>query len=284
MKRITALQVTRTFIVPLLLILFSEPAFAQGGFSFYFFGQNIKSFQNSNWMEVAVGAFASICIHELGHALYLESRGKAWHLDASVSSGFAIRTDESLTDAEMRNFGRAGFALQSLVGTGLTLFRQTRDLDFTTGWVAMNAVQVISYQSRRHGNDDDFALIDQGGGDGDLEFAAFSLLSVNNLMRLGNDPMIFASKSGAAPDFNFSGRFDESEFDGENEFALYPDSRFSMNDTSAFQLPPPDPPNAMENSSWINSPKLADANNPQIMCPTGSRSVADAIVSSNPHL
>jgi len=58
---------------------------------------------------------------------------------------------EVLTGSEMRNFGRAGFALQSLVGTGLTLFRQTRDWDFTKGWVAMNAVQVISYQSRRHG-------------------------------------------------------------------------------------------------------------------------------------
>jgi hypothetical protein len=165
----------------LILILFSEPAFAEGGFSFYFFGQNIKSFQDSNWMEVAVGAFASVCIHELSHALYLDSRGKAWHLDASVSSGFAIRADENMTDPEMRNFGGAGFAIQSLVGTGLTVFRQTRDLGFSKGWVAMNAVQVVSYQSRRHGSGDDFALIDQGGSDRKLEFAAFSLLSVNNL-------------------------------------------------------------------------------------------------------
>ena len=209
---------------------------------------------------MAAGAFASICIHELGHALYLESRGKAWNLDASASSGFAIRTDESLADSESRNFGRAGFALQSLIGTGLTLFRQTRDLDFTKGWVAMNAVQVISYQSRRHGNGDDFALIDQGGGDGDLEFAAFSLLSVNNLIRLEKDPMIFPSKSYVAPDFNFSARFDKSEFDGEDEFALYPDSPISLNEASAFQLPAPDPPNAIENSSWINTPKLADSN------------------------
>jgi hypothetical protein len=59
----------------LILILFSEPAFALDGFSFYFLGQNIKSFQNSNWMEVAVGALASICIHELGHAIYLEAGG-----------------------------------------------------------------------------------------------------------------------------------------------------------------------------------------------------------------
>jgi hypothetical protein len=181
-------------------------------------------------------------------------------LDASASSGFAIRTDESLADSESRNFGRAGFALQSLIGTGLTLFRQTRDLDFTKGWVAMNAVQVISYQSRRHGNGDDFALIDQGGGDGDLEFAAFSILSVNNLIRLENDPLIFPSKSYAAPDLNLSGVFDEYEFDGEDELAIYPDNRFSVNNASASRLPRPEPPNAMENNSWIDTPKLADSN------------------------
>jgi len=202
MKRPAPHKVTGSFILVLLLLFCAEPALAQSGFSFYFFGQNIKSFQDGNWMEAAAGAFASICIHELGHALYLESRGKSWHLNATISSGFAIRTDEILTDSEMRNFGRAGFALQSLIGTGLTLFQQTRDLDFTKGWVTMNAVQVVSYQSRRHGNDDDFALIERGGGKSDLEFAAFSVLSVNNWIQLKKASMILASKSDAAPDFN----------------------------------------------------------------------------------
>lgn len=261
MKRLTLHKATRIFIVPLLLLICSEPAYAQHGFNFYFFGQNIKSFQNGNWMEVTVGAFASICIHELGHALYLESKGKSWNLDTSISSGFAIRTDESLTDSEKRNFGGAGFALQSLIGTGLTLFRQTRNLGFTKGWVTMNAVQILSYQTRPHGNDDDFALIEQGGGGSDLEFAAFSLLSVNNLMRLENDSLLSATKSEAAPDFNLSGEFAGSVFDAKDEFASYPDSLLSLNRVSAFKLPSPDPPEAaMETSSWINTPILTDSN------------------------
>jgi hypothetical protein len=77
---------------------------------------------------------------------------------------------------------------------------------------------------------------------------------------LENDPIIFPSKSHIAPDFNLSGTFDEYEFDGEDELASYPDKRFSMNTASASQLLRPELPNAMEKSSWIDTPKLADSN------------------------
>ena len=261
MKTLTKHKITRIIIFSLLLLIYSKVAYAQGGFDFYFFGQNIKSFQDSNWMKVAVGAFASICVHELGHAIYLESRGKSWNFNASISSGFSVHTDENLTDLERSNFGRAGFALQSLVGTGLTLFEETRNLDFTKGWVAMNAVQVFSYQGRRNDNDDDFALIEQGDGDGDLEFAAFSFLSINNLMRLENDLLMAGKKSAATPDFNLSNIFAGSEFDTKEEFTSYPDSRLSLNINSTLELPHLDPPKAaMENSSWISTPKFADFN------------------------
>ncbi|UCD81387.1 MAG: hypothetical protein JSW26_08190 [Desulfobacterales bacterium] len=261
MKTLTKYKITRIIIFSLLLLIYSKTAFAQGGFDFYFFGQNIKSFQDSNWMKVAVGAFASICVHELGHAIYLESRGKSWNFNASISSGFSVHTDENLADPERSNFGRAGFALQSLVGTGLTLFEETRNLDFTKGWVAMNAVQVFSYQGRRNDDDDDFALIEEGGGDGDLEFAAFSFLSINNLMRLENDLLILDTKSEATLDFNLSNKFLGSEFETKEEFGSYPDSRLPLNITSSLESPQLDPQKAaVENSSWINPPKLADFN------------------------
>jgi hypothetical protein len=261
MKILIKHKITRIIIFPVLFIFYSNMAFAQSGFDFYFFGQNIKSFQNSNWKKVVAGAFASICTHEFGHAIYLESRGKSWDLNASISSGFSIHTNENLTDPERSNFGRAGFALQSLVGTGLTLFEETRHLDFTKGWVAMNAVQVFSYQGRRNNNDDDFALIEQGGGDSDLEFAAFSFLSMNNLLRLDNDFLTSLTKAEAAPDFDLSYKFSESEFDTKDGFISYPVNRLSLNITSTLELPRLDPPKAtMENSSWINTPKSTDLN------------------------
>ncbi|MEJ2278761.1 MAG: hypothetical protein P8Y70_13595, partial [Candidatus Lokiarchaeota archaeon] len=125
-------------------ILYTAPAIAQAGFEFYFFGLNMKSFQNSNWLKVAAGAVASICIHELGHAVYLESIGKSYNFETSLPSGYSVQTDEDLTDTQWRNFGRAGFALQTLVGTGLTLFDKTRQSDFIKGWES--AVLFVKYQ------------------------------------------------------------------------------------------------------------------------------------------
>ena len=262
MRTILEHKITKISIFLSVLFIFNaNMAFAQGGFEFYFFGQNISSFQNGNWLKATAGAVASLCIHEVGHALYLESIGKSWNLNASITSGFSIRTDENMTDTERGNFGRAGFALQSLVGTGLTLFEKTRNWDFTKGWVAMSTTQVFTYQGRRNDNDDDFAMIEKGGGKSDLEYAAFSFLSFNNWMRLENDSLPLATKAETAPDFNPSDNFYESEGDSKDEFVSYRHSPISLNINSPLQLPHLDPQKAMmQSSSWGNSPKLTDLN------------------------
>jgi hypothetical protein len=185
-------------LVSLLGICFSK-ANAQNGFDFYFFGQNLKSFENSNWLKVAVGATASLFFHELGHALALELAGKSWDFKTSFPSGFAVHTDEYLDAGEYLNLGRAGFAVQSFIGFVLTSFEITRSSDYTKGWVSMNAFQIHTYRGRSHDIGDDFAMIDKGGANGDLEFAAFSLLSVNNLLRLESDPWTLMTKSFYTP-------------------------------------------------------------------------------------
>lgn len=161
---------------------------AQSDFEFYFFGINLKSFQESNWLKVTAGALASVLVHELGHALYLQSQGKDWEFKTG-SSGLAIHTSDPLSDSQCRNFGRAGFALQTFIGTALTVFESTRYSDFTKGWVGMNAFQVCSYKGRDHDMGDDFAMIDTGGGNGDLELGVFYLASSYNLLKL--DSMIY---------------------------------------------------------------------------------------------
>ena len=190
-------------------IAVAAPAFAGSGagFDFYFFGQNMKVFQNSNWMQVAAGAVASVCVHELGHALYLESIGKSWDLRASLTSGFSVNTNEDLGRNHLSNFGRAGFALQTLIGTGLSMFEATRYSDFTKGWVAINAVEILSYNGRRHEDGGDFDLIERGGGNSDLEFTAFSLISVNNMMRLENGLLPFMTRTSAAAPVDFSDHY-----------------------------------------------------------------------------
>jgi len=166
-------------------IIFTIPvnANAQCDYEFYFFGINLKSFQGSNWLELTAGAVASVLVHELGHALYLQSQGKDWDLQSS-SSGLAIHTSDPLSKNQYRNFGRAGFALQSFIGAVLTTFEKTRYSDFTKGWVGMNAFEVCSYNGRNHDIGGDFELIERGGGNGDFELGIFYLISSYNLLKM----------------------------------------------------------------------------------------------------
>jgi len=157
---------------------------AQSDYEFYFFGVNLKSFQESNWLKVTAGAVASVLIHELGHALYLQSQGKDWNLQSSSSSGLAIRTSDSLSENQYRNFGRAGFTLQTFIGAVLTTFENTRYSDFTKGWVGMNAFQVCSYNGRSHNIGNDFEMIERGGGNSNFELGAFYLVSSYNLLKM----------------------------------------------------------------------------------------------------
>ena len=167
-------------------IIFTIPvnANAQSDYEFYFFGINLKSFQGSNWLELTAGAVASVLVHELGHALYLQSQGKDWDLQSSSSSGLAIHTSDPLSENQYRNFGRAGFALQSFIGAVLTTFENTKYSDFTKGWVGMNAFQVCSYNVRNHDIGSDFEMIEKGGGNGDFELGVFYLISSYNLLKM----------------------------------------------------------------------------------------------------
>ena len=167
-------------------IIFTIPvsANAQSDYEFYFFGINLKTFQESNWVKVTAGAVASVLVHELGHALYLQSQGKDWDLQSSSSSGLAIHTSQTLSESQYRNFGRAGFALQTFIGAALTTFEKTRYSDFTKGWVGINAFQVCSYNGRNHDIGNDFEMIERGGGNGDLELGAFYLISSYNLLKM----------------------------------------------------------------------------------------------------
>ena len=167
-------------------IIFSIPvnANAQSDYEFYFFGINLKTFQESNWVKVTAGAVASVLVHELGHALYLQSQGKDWDLQSSSSSGLAIHTSDSLSKNQYRNFGRAGFALQTFIGAVLTTFEKTRYSDFTKGWVGMNAFEVCSYSGRNHDIGHDFEMIERGGGNEDFELRVFYLISSYNLLKM----------------------------------------------------------------------------------------------------
>jgi len=167
----------------LFLMMSQKVVWANSGYEIYLFGVNLRSFEGSNWMKVTAGVLASVLVHELGHALYLESQGKDWSLEAT-SSGLGISTPDDLSDKECRHFGRAGFLLQTGIGAILAAFEKTRESDFTRGWVSLNAIQAWSYGSREHTAGDDFAVIDKGHGNGDSELFNYSLISLFNFYRV----------------------------------------------------------------------------------------------------
>ncbi len=132
---------------------------------------------------VATGVVTSILAHELGHALYLKSQGKNFNLSTSLL-GFAVHTNDYLTEKQYRNFGLSGFAFQAGIGTLLTTFESTKNYDFTKGWVVMNNTQLCTYEHRRHDIENDFALIERGNGDKRLNFGVLASISQYNLTRI----------------------------------------------------------------------------------------------------
>lgn len=180
---ITTKRFFSSLLIILTLLISPNILWAKGGFEFYFFGVNLKTFQQSKWMKLAIGAAASILTHELGHVLYLESQGIDWNLNASFSSGLAISTSDFLSDKQYRGLGQSGFLLQSGIGVLLTAFEGTRNSDFTKGWTGMNAFQISSYRWRKHDFGDDFAMIDRGQSNGEIESTLFYFLSAHNFSR-----------------------------------------------------------------------------------------------------
>lgn len=181
----------KVFLLFFLLTFIMSPStlWAKGGYEITFLGVNLETFKESDWTKVAAGAAASILTHELGHALYLESQGKDWRLEAS-SSGFAVTTSNPLTDKQYRGLGRSGYLLQTGIGLLLTAFGGTAKSDFTKGWVGMNVVQTLSYRWRGHNGFDDFAMIERGDGNSESSFRLFSSISVYNFLKAN-------SKSGS---------------------------------------------------------------------------------------
>ena len=190
------------FLVGALVLISSHRTAAAFDYEFYFFGINLKTFQNGNWPMLAAGALTSILCHELGHALYLDSQGKDWNIIQS-QSGLTIETDNDLTNSQYQNFGWSGFAFQSFLGTILTSFDITRQSDFTKGFVSVTAAQLLSYEHRGHDNGDDFALIERGNGDKDPNFGMLAVINHNNLVAIANLEIDRVSRLNASPGFDF---------------------------------------------------------------------------------
>jgi len=171
----------KVILIVVLLALLSPCKVSAAGltsdYQFYFFGINSKFIKSANWGEIAIGAITSFATHWGAHYAY----GKLSGMD--VSYGVFSETMHNATNDQKANFARSGFIAQAVVGLALTSFEKSRNWDFTRGYVTMTAVETWTYPLRSRDGGGDLGCIDEAGGNGNAEWAVYSLIATHNLFR-----------------------------------------------------------------------------------------------------
>ena len=132
------------------------------------------SLQDAGWM--AVGAVASLAVHEGAHMLTCELvnadytfRQKGW--------GFEVAYDGDLSESDHRWINRSGMLVQN--GVGLFL----GDSYFARGYHFHSTLSTWAYPAlfRDRG---DLYEIDKHGGNANFEWAIYSLMGAHNLFKI----------------------------------------------------------------------------------------------------
>ena len=77
---------------------------------------------------------------------------------------------------------KRGFLFQLAINTALVEF--TNDSYFTKGFTGATCLQLLIYDLHNTGENNDFNLIDENSGNGDLEHGLFILWSAYNFYRI----------------------------------------------------------------------------------------------------
>jgi len=125
---------------------------------------------------MAVGAVASLAVHEGAHMLTCELvnadytfKQKGW--------GFEVAYDGDLSESDHRWINRSGLLVQNGVG----LFFD--DTYFSRGYHLVSAGITWSYPLRNRGWGDLYE-IDKHGGNANFEWAIYSLIGAHNLFKI----------------------------------------------------------------------------------------------------
>jgi hypothetical protein len=175
-----------SFVIFLLLMIL----YGCGGTKFYFFGVDADIFKEAkgkDWAKVGVGVVTSMATHVGGHWV----AGEIFDVDFKFRDCYTKEEIDGecwnggCSDSDLRWFARGGFVLQHGVGFALTSFETTRYSYFTKGYVATSAIGTWSYPLRHYGSDyNDLKMLDEHGGNGDLEYAIYSTIALHNVLRV----------------------------------------------------------------------------------------------------
>lgn len=144
-------------------------------------GLDVTNMKGKDFGVAALGAVASLATHIGGHYI----AGSIFNVDFEMD-GLSERIDYAAGPAgkDIKWFARGGFVLQVGVNTILTSFFE--DSYFTRGYTAMTAVELLSYPIRKT-DDGDFFLLDQEGGNGNLEYLLYLGITGYNVFRTSKE-------------------------------------------------------------------------------------------------
>ena len=165
----------------LMLILLAISFSGCAGMKFNICGIDIEEMRNAkpgDYGQTALGAVASFATHIAGHYIAAEAFG----VDISQDGlNEVIDYSNDPNEGDIRWMARGGFIFQLAVNTALV--ELWGDSYFTKGYTALTSVELLTY-GLRHPNDGDFSLIDEAGGDGNLEHFLYSAWEAYNFCRI----------------------------------------------------------------------------------------------------
>lgn len=161
------------------ILLLADFARADWTDNWTFNGIRLSEVVDATWAErgvMTLGVATAYGVHFAGHALYLESEGLDWHMD-----GLSEMVDSTMSNHQKRNMGHAGFLSSNAVGWVAKLFGC--DGRFWRGYYTGTAFETITYPAWSGiVGESDLDMIDDGGGNGTLAWALYSVSSAGLLV------------------------------------------------------------------------------------------------------
>lgn len=181
MSKSTFIQWIIFLIVALWILCLPVLCKAAPAWKFYVMGvdiSEIRAAKAEDCGKMILGAVASLGAHIAGHYIAAEL------FDVKLSQvGFTEVIDYSANPSarDIQWMGRGGFLFQ--LGINTLLVEYAGDSYFTKGFTGFTSLELVSYPVRRAGYGD-FVLIDENGGNGNLEYFLYSTWAAHNLWRL----------------------------------------------------------------------------------------------------
>lgn len=129
---------------------------------------------NRDMVQFTLGIITSIATHTLGHVIYLEAKNHDWNFE-----GISEYCESYMSDNDGQWHGRSGPVLQLFMGTVLSKSKYKKTL-FVTGYNSATFIELSTYKLLNK-DESDFDTITEYGGNGNLEYAFYTLYSLRLL-------------------------------------------------------------------------------------------------------